>query len=751
MFKNNSIPKEHVYKNTYSAKENNTGYTLNLFVMKDNKKILETGVQSFLIKEGLSKLFQIEIELKLPHNEFIILCTDLTKQGHTVNLEEFSHLFYFLKVHVQLKDSKGMLIRQFNGHISSANASILNIEKENSVEIKMFAQPLPWFMQHSNNYLAYIKKPTNEIIEETFKTFCTDCKVGETFKPNFIVRKERDTTRMNCVQNGESYWDFVLRLLDEEDWNYTFVHKDEKIEMYIYDNSNTPTNLIENCHKPNLSFEIIDSLSSVSQGTNDQLTMKKEYLASLFFSNHGLADPTEVFDSDYRVHGTELKGETTNPKNFGSNVKSVQLKWKTGNEGAKKYVNPSDVNNYSEIKAKKLEAKFAKDTQTAFGVTNSVKAYLGSIISADYPFGMNSLQTLMTKKLENYRVQELTFTFQTITTTNGCYTHFQTALTMHPKAAEFGVEQPYMRNYIDGTTHAKVIADDKKIYLDKDFFIKISLPWQYNAKNNFIYARYMSPWASQKYGMFVTPRHDDEVIVTFEDGDPDLPLVIGSVYNPKKNYPVDFKTKKHVLTIYDQPSENKKNNFFEMDHKKATVNLAAAQHMKIRSFGDHLTQSKWKMEMITAKNMLSKSKEQMEFKADKNMLHEAKEHMEVLTDKYYHLQAKEYVEVFADKNVYQKSKEQTEVISEKFIALTSKEHTEVTADKQIILTAKEDMTLATDKKFILNAKEEIEIISNKKITFKVGSSVITMEPSGDISIKGTNIKISGASKSINLN
>ena len=72
-----------------------------------------------------------------------------------------------------------------------------------------------------------------------------------------------------------------------------------------------------------------------------------------------------------------------------------------------------------------------------------------------------------------------------------------------------------------------------------------------------------------------------------------------------------------------------------MDHQSATVNLAAAQHMKIRSFGDLLTQSKLKMEMITAKNMLSKSKEQMEFKADKNMPHEAKEHMEVLTDKYY--------------------------------------------------------------------------------------------------------------------
>ena len=88
---------------------------------------MKLGVQSFLIKEGLARLFQIEIEIEIvPHNEFIILCTDLTKQGHTVNLEEFSHLFYFFKVHVQLKDVlAALLICQFNGHISSANASIL--------------------------------------------------------------------------------------------------------------------------------------------------------------------------------------------------------------------------------------------------------------------------------------------------------------------------------------------------------------------------------------------------------------------------------------------------------------------------------------------------------------------------------------------------------------------------------------------------------------------------------------------------
>lgn len=209
---------------------------------------------------------------------------------------------------------------------------------------------------------------------------------------------------------------------------------------------------------------------------------------------------------------------------------------------------------------------------------------------------------------------------------------------MHPNDIKFKSKHIYKRHYVDGTLTAKVYGKEKELNIDDDYFIKILLPWQYDNftdKSEFIYARYMSPWANNKYGVCAIPRGIEEVLVVFEDGDPDLPIVIDGVYNEKRAAPIDIKKKKHVFAIYDQPSENKKNNFFEMDHITATVNLAAAQHMKIRSFGDLLTQSRSTMTKITGKNMLSKSKEQMEFKADKNMPHEAKEHMEVLTDKYY--------------------------------------------------------------------------------------------------------------------
>jgi type VI secretion system secreted protein VgrG len=44
------------------------------------------------------------------------------------------------------------------------------------------------------------------------------------------------------------------------------------------------------------------------------------------------------------------------------------------------------------------------------------------------------------------------------------------------------------------------------------------------------------PWSSRT-GIFWTPEIGDEVIVGFEEGDPDRPVILGSVYNPRRMPP----------------------------------------------------------------------------------------------------------------------------------------------------------------------------------------------------------------------
>ncbi|HJQ55430.1 MAG TPA: type VI secretion system tip protein TssI/VgrG [Vineibacter sp.] len=54
---------------------------------------------------------------------------------------------------------------------------------------------------------------------------------------------------------------------------------------------------------------------------------------------------------------------------------------------------------------------------------------------------------------------------------------------------------------------------------------------------NSCWVRVAQPFAGKKFGFQYVPQVDDEVIVSFMDGDPDNPIIIGSVHNGKNPYP----------------------------------------------------------------------------------------------------------------------------------------------------------------------------------------------------------------------
>ena len=74
----------------------------------------------------------------------------------------------------------------------------------------------------------------------------------------------------------------------------------------------------------------------------------------------------------------------------------------------------------------------------------------------------------------------------------------------------------------------------EEIYTDKYGRIKVQFHWDRKGKrdeNTTCWIRVGQAWAGKRWGATFTPRIGQEVIVAFLEGDPDQPIIVGSVYN----------------------------------------------------------------------------------------------------------------------------------------------------------------------------------------------------------------------------
>lgn len=87
--------------------------------------------------------------------------------------------------------------------------------------------------------------------------------------------------------------------------------------------------------------------------------------------------------------------------------------------------------------------------------------------------------------------------------------------------------------------------------------VKVKYHWPTNdpAVESVSYVRVAQPWAGGGWGTLFTPRVGDEVVLDFLDGDIDLPVIVGSLYN-KDNpalYPLDKEPEKTTIKTRTYP------------------------------------------------------------------------------------------------------------------------------------------------------------------------------------------------------
>jgi type VI secretion system secreted protein VgrG len=88
---------------------------------------------------------------------------------------------------------------------------------------------------------------------------------------------------------------------------------------------------------------------------------------------------------------------------------------------------------------------------------------------------------------------------------------------------------------VQGLQSAVVVgAAGKEIDIDKYGRVKVQFHWDRDGKSDdssSCWVRVAQVWAGKRWGASFWPRIGQEVVIAFQEGDPDQPLIIGSVYN----------------------------------------------------------------------------------------------------------------------------------------------------------------------------------------------------------------------------
>ncbi|MFM7114322.1 MAG: type VI secretion system Vgr family protein, partial [Planctomycetota bacterium] len=89
---------------------------------------------------------------------------------------------------------------------------------------------------------------------------------------------------------------------------------------------------------------------------------------------------------------------------------------------------------------------------------------------------------------------------------------------------------PRPKPRVGGVCTATVVGPGP-MNIDKFGRVQVNFPWDRSAKGDSCWVRVAQSWAGNGWGACFWPRVGHEVVVAFEEGDPDRPVIVGSVYN----------------------------------------------------------------------------------------------------------------------------------------------------------------------------------------------------------------------------
>jgi type VI secretion system secreted protein VgrG len=346
--------------------------------------------------------------------------------------------------------------------------------------------------------------------------------------------------RNYCVQYRESDFDFACRLMEEEGIFYFFTHAKDGHKMIVADSPQSHPDLEP---KSKLTFQkAVQDVWLEDRVLN--WNKRQELLTGQF----------TLWDHSFELPGKNLqaKGTITNNAAVGKPTHQLQAGRAETREvydypGAYAVrfdgVNAGGGDQPAEVQ------KIFKDNERTVAVRQQQQAALGVAIEATST--CRQLVSGHKFTLEKHSHGDGAYVITSIThamegaiayrSAPGKTFRYSNSFTALPLAVPFRPQRVTPRPFVQGTQTATVVGPaGQEIFTDKYGRVKVQFNWdrqgQRDAKSS-CWVRVAQVWAGKRWGASFWPRIGQEVVVAFLEGNPDAPIIVGSVYNAEQMPP----------------------------------------------------------------------------------------------------------------------------------------------------------------------------------------------------------------------
>lgn len=615
--------------------------------------------------EGLSRLFSYELNL-LAFEHSSISFQDIVGQKVTIS--------------IQLPDGTP---RYINGYVSRFT--------QGDTDDRMFTHyraevvPWLWFLTRQADCRIFQNMTPPNIISQVFNLFG--------FKDFRLSLKSEYPELDYCVQYRETSFNFVSRLMEEYGIFYYFDHTVQgKHTMVLADQSSA----LPACPGSPISYD------TAVGGMDDP-----EAIADWHVEQEVRTGKYTVTDYNFTTPSTSL---------LANEPTVVKL---SASQGLELYDYPG-----------LYTTKDQGDTVAKLRMQEEEASYMVAAAASN----CRGLATGYTFQLKNHYRSDQNTTYvltevhhiasvgQTYTSAGTATESYSNTFRCIPSAVAFHPPRVTPKPFVQGPQTALVVGKaGEEIWVDKYGRVIVQFYWDRLGKkneNSSCWIRVSQPWAGATWGSIWIPRIGQEVIVSFEEGDPDRPLITGRVYNAEEMPPYtlpDYQTRSTFKSRSSKGGGSANYNELRFEDKMGDeqIFINAEKDMDLRVENDS-------REFVGANRSLIVTTNQVE---------------QIQTDKHLHVQGNHFEKIDGNMSLNVGGNQMESVTGNKSLSVTGNQSESITGNVSLAVTGNKDETsmayaMKTDTTIHLNAGMSAVIEAGVDLTLKVGGSFIDINPSG---------------------